>query len=63
MTQIKKKKKRKKRKKNGKPVLEKRLFSKTFFTSVLPIAREMSKTKGKTPDKMCQLIFLTIYSQ
>ena len=46
MTQI-------KERKNGRPVLEKRLFSKTFFTSVLTIARAMTKTKGKNPDKMC----------
>ena len=31
---------------------KKRLFSKTFFTSVLTIAREMPKTKGKNPDKI-----------
>ena len=46
MTQIKKR-------KNGRSVLEKRLFSKTFFTSVLTIARKMPKTKRKNPDKMC----------
>ena len=45
MTQIKKR-------KNGRSVLEKRLFSKTFFTSVLTIARKMPKTKRKNPDKM-----------
>ena len=39
--------------KNGRPVLEKRLFSKTFFTSVLTIATEIPKTKGKNPDKLC----------
>ena len=32
---------------------KKRLFNKTFFASVLTIAREMSKTKGKNPNKMC----------
>ena len=42
---------------------KKRLFIKTFFTSVLPIAREMPKTKGKNPDKMCWLIFMKICSQ
>ena len=57
MTQIQKKKK-KWQASSGK----KRLFSKTFFTSVLTIATEMPKTKGKTPDKMCQLI-LKIYPQ
>ena len=57
MTQIQKK------KKNGRPVLEKKTLQKTFFTSVLTIAREMAKTKGKNPDKMCQLIFLKIYPQ
>ena len=35
---------------------EKSLFGKTFFTSVLTIAREMPKTKGKNPGKICQLI-------
>ena len=40
---------------------KKRLFSKTFFSSVLTTAREMPKTKGKNPDKMCQLIFRKIY--
>ena len=33
---------------------------KTFFISVLTIARETPKTKGKNPDKMYQLIFLKI---
>ena len=42
-----------KKRKNWRPVLEKRLFSKTFLTSVLTIAREMLKAKGKNPDKMC----------
>ena len=40
MTQIKKR-------KNGWPVMEKILFSQIFFTSVLTIAREMPKMKGK----------------
>ena len=40
---------------------EKRLFSKTFFASVLITAREIRKTKGKNPDKICQLIFRKIY--
>ena len=40
--------------------LEKKTLQKTFFTSVLTIAREMAKTKGKNTDKMCQLIFLKI---
>ena len=40
---------------NGRPVLEKKTFHITFFTSVLCIAREMEKTKGKNPDKMCRL--------
>ena len=31
-----------------------KLFSKIFFTSVLTIAREMPKAKGKNPYKMCQ---------
>ena len=52
MTQIKK----------GRPVLEKkRLFSKTFFVSVLTTASEIRKTKGKNPDKISQLIFRKIY--
>ena len=33
-----------KNKKNGRPVLEKKTLQKTFFTSVLTIAREMAKT-------------------
>ena len=37
------------------------LFSKTFFASVLTTAKEMPKTKGKNPEKMCQLIFQKIY--
>ena len=57
MTQIQKK------KKNGRPVLEKKTLQKTFFPSVLTIAREMAKTKGKNFDKMCQLISLKIYPQ
>ena len=56
MTQIKKR-------KNDRPVLEKKLFSKTFFIKVLTIAREMPKAKGKNPDSMCYLIFLKIYLQ
>ena len=50
MTQI-------KERKNGRRKRE------TFFTSVVTIAREMPKTKGKNPDKMCQLISLKMYSQ
>ena len=44
-------------------IWQKRLFSKTFFASVLPLTTgsEMPKTKGKNPDKMCQLIFRKIY--
>ena len=38
---------------------KKKHLSKTFFTSVLTIAREMPKTKGKNPDKMSQLILKT----
>ena len=49
--------------KNGRPNLEKKTLQKTFFTSVLTIAREMAKTKGKNSDKMCQVIFLKIYPQ
>ena len=41
MTQIQKK------KKNGRPVLEKKTLQKTFFTSVLTIAREIPKKKSK----------------
>ena len=56
--------KKKKRKKNGRPVLEKKTFQKTFFTSVLTISRKISqKIKGQQADKMCQLIFLKIYPQ
>ena len=50
MTQI------QKRKKTADQFWKKRLFSKTFFTSVLTTAREMPKTKGKIPDKMYQLV-------
>ena len=57
MTQIQKK------KKNGRSVLEKKTLQKTFFTSALTIAREMAKTKGENPDKLCQLIFLKKYLQ
>ena len=57
MTQIQKK------GKNCRPVLEKKTLQKTFFTSVLTIARVMAKAKGKNTGKMCQLIFLKIYSQ
>ena len=57
MTQIKKKEKKKKKKINGSPVLEKRFFSKTFFTPVLTIA------KGKILTRcVCQFIFLKIFS-
>ena len=45
---------------NGRPVLEKKLFSETFFTSALTIGKEMPKIKKKNPDKMYQLIFLKI---
>ena len=41
---------------------KKRLFSKTFFASVLTTAKEMPKNKGKNSDKMCQLIFWIIYT-
>ena len=58
MTQFQKKKK-KWQAKSGK----KKTHQKAYFTSVLTIAREMAKTKGKNPDKMCQLIFLKIYPQ
>ena len=36
---------------------EKKTVQKIFFISVLTIAREMAKTKGKNLDKMCQLIY------
>ena len=42
---------------------KKRLFSETFFTTVLTTAREMPKTKGQKPDKMCQLILKTYPQQ
>ena len=42
---------------------KKRLFGKTFFTTVLSITREMSETKSKNPGKMCRLIFLNIHPQ
>ena len=43
-----------KKKKNVRPGLEKNTLQKTFFTSVLTIAREIpKKIKGKNPDKMC----------
>ena len=45
-------------KKQRRPVLEK---SKTFFASVLTTARNRPKTKGKIPDKMCQLGNLSEY--
>ena len=61
MTKIKIEKKKKKR--MAGQFWKKRLFIKTFFTSLLPIAREMRKTKGKNPDKMCWLIFMKICSQ
>ena len=38
-------------------------WKKRLFKSVLTIAGEMTKTKGKNPDKMCQLIFLEINPQ
>ena len=37
-----------------------RLFSKTFFTSVLTIASDMPKAKSQNPDKMFELIYLKI---
>ena len=53
-----------KKEKNGWPGLEKTTLQKTFFSSVLTIAREIpKKTKGKNADKMCQFIFLKIYPQ
>ena len=58
MTQIQKKKKKFKASSEKKKTLQK-----TFFTSVLTIAREMAKTKGKNTGRMCQLIFLKIYPQ
>ena len=42
---------------------KKKTHQKAYFSSVLTIAREMAKTKGKNPDKMCQFIFLKIYPQ
>ena len=39
---------------------KKRLFSKTFFTSFLIIARELPIAKGENSGKMCQLFFLKI---
>ena len=41
----------------------KRDYSVRNFISVLKTARKIPKNKGKTPDKMCQLIFLKIYPQ
>ena len=38
-------------------------WKKRLFKTVLTIAGEMTKTKGKNPDKMCQLIFLEINPQ
>ena len=49
-----------KKKTNGRPVLEKKLFKETFFTSALTIGKEMPKIKKKNPGKMYQLIFLKI---
>ena len=54
---------KKKIKRAGQIWKKKKTLQKTFFTTVLTIAREMAKTKGKNPDKMCQLIFLKIYPQ
>ena len=48
--------KKKKKKRMASHFWEKRLFGKTFSTSVLTIAREMPKTKEKNPGKICQLI-------
>ena len=42
---------------------KKRLIKKTFFISILTLAREMPKTKGKNPGKMCELILLKICTQ
>ena len=42
---------------------KKRTLQNTFFASILTIARQMSKTKGKNTGKMCRLIFLKIYQQ
>ena len=39
---------------------KRKTLQKIFFTSVLTIAREMAKTKGKNTEKICQLIFLKI---
>ena len=53
-----------KKEKNARPGMEKKTLQKTFFTSVLTIARRIpQKIKGQNPDKMCQLIFLKIYPQ
>ena len=54
-TQIKKKKK-----KMTSQFWKERLFSKTFFTSVLTIASDMPKAKSQNPDKMFELIYLKI---
>ena len=43
-----------KKEKNVRPGLEKQTLQKTFFTSVLTIAREIpKKIEGKNPGKMC----------
>ena len=43
-----------KKEKNVRAGLEKQTLQKTFFTSVLTIAREIQKKiEGKNPDKMC----------
>ena len=55
MTQIKNKKRQ--------AISGKKDYSVRYYTSVLTIAREIPKNKGKNPDKMFQLIFLQIYPQ
>ena len=57
MTQITKK---KKKKRMAGQFWKKRLFSETFFTSFLIIARELLIAKGENSGKMCQLFFLKI---
>ena len=52
--------KKKKKKKKTSQFWKERLFSKTFFTSVLTIASDMPKTKSKNPGKMFELIYLKI---
>ena len=52
--------KKKKKKKMTSQFWKERLFSKTFFTSVLTIASDMPKAKSQNPDKMFELIYLKI---